>query len=905
MKATDEELLRQVDHPEFRARSFIDQGGMGAILEVAETRTGRPVALKVMHPDMMASPEAVDRFRLEARVLAKLEHPNIVPLHVLKTDREGRPFYTMKKIEGRTLQAVLSGLRKGDAEIVSEFPLRRLVRIFSRICDAMAFAHANGVVHRDLKPANIMIGEYGEVLVMDWGLAKVLGEPEAGRLEGIDCSVEGDLRDGMEAGSMTISAGPGALTREGAVMGTPQYMSPEQARGLIADIDQRSDIFALGCLLYAILTLHPPFHGDDVREILTKVCRGELDDPDIFTDPVETVRRFPTTRPDFSLVHCPGGRAPTGLVAVAVKAMSVEMSDRYQTSGELQRDINAWLDGRLTSVEERSLFRSAAEVVRRHLVLFLAGLLVLGLTVTFVVDVRHSRARAEAALHELRALLPMFEDEARALTAGQRFTEALAFYDQCLALAPDRASYLAAKGNLYQVLQDYPASIQSYEAALERSTKAAVVAENLALSRRLAKGPGNRSAYLDALGDLRRAMERQRRFTEAEVIRSVISEFAQDVSEETEKWRARMRQAGAPKGVADRLRRIGGRLTLDLRSVKPGTLEFLKGIPVNDLTLGGGRLTSLAPLKSLPLERLDISGLPITSLTELAGLRLRELRAARTRLQDVEALRNMPLQVVDLSYTQVSDLSPLRGRSLVEVNLRDCRRVRDLSPVLSSRLKRLHVGGVGSLDVTAFSGLKLESLDVRDGGVKDLAFTKDMPLRELVLDGNPVVDLKPLAPLRLRSLSLVRTEVFDLTPLAEMPLAEMPLAELLISGTRVGNLSAVKGMPLQLLELRACPVADLEALRGLPLKRIDLTGCTNVRDVTPLADCLELEYVALPMPRVNKLNLGPLRSLPHLRNITLRFDLYGYNWARVPAADSGKGLWAFYDAKWAPAFRSR
>ena len=222
----DERFDNKIDHPEFHPRAFIAAGGMGAIIEVHEAQTGRPVALKVMHPEALRSEESRERFFLEAKVLAKLEHPNIIPLHALKTDAQGRPFYTMKKVEGRTLQQILSGLRRGVEEIIAEYPLSRLLVIFQGICDGMAFAHSHGIVHRDLKPANIMVGEYGEVLLMDCGLAKVLGEKEIARGAELFETELGDNESLYESGSETISASLGSLTREGAVMGTPQYMSP-------------------------------------------------------------------------------------------------------------------------------------------------------------------------------------------------------------------------------------------------------------------------------------------------------------------------------------------------------------------------------------------------------------------------------------------------------------------------------------------------------------------------------------------------------------------------------------------------------------------------------------------------------------------------------------------------------
>jgi serine/threonine protein kinase len=896
-----QDMLGRVDHPEFRARRLLDQGGMGSILEAAETRSGRPVALKVMHPEMMDSADARRRFHLEARVLARLEHPNIVPLHVLKTDRQGRPFYTMKKVEGRTLQAILSGLRKGDPEMIDAFPLRTLVRIFNRVCDALAFAHANGVVHRDLKPANIMVGEFGEVLVMDWGLAKVLGDAE----EAMDTDGDGVesvvAERGSDPGSGTITAGPGAFTEQGAVMGTPQYMSPEQARGLINDIDQRSDVFALGGLLYAILTLHPPFHGNDVREILTKVCRGEITDADVFADPAAVTRLFPTTRADFTLSHCPSGRPPEGLFAVAMKAMSVPAEERYQTVGNLQVDIEAWLDGRPTSVEAPSLLRFVTHTVRRHRVPFVALTLVLASAVVFAVRVGGRRARAEAAFLELRAAVPMFEEEARALTASRRFEDALNRYRECLALMPERAGFHVAEGNLHQSLLNFSDAVRAYEEALRLDANATGARASLDLSKILAKArTGDRSRYLAGLSDLRRLMERQGRHTEAGALGEVISGLREDVSDEVETWRSAMVRAGASRAVASRLKHVGGRLSLDLTGVKFSGLEFLKGMPMRELNLSGSGLSSLAGIEKLPLEKLTLTRCPIVDLRALGGMKLKELRLGGTKVGDVASLRGMPLRQLDLSGTAVADLSPLKGMPLEEVNLGGCSRVMDLSPVLSARLRRLYVGGVGRVDPSKLSGLRLEVLDARGAGIRDLGFLKEMPLRELVLDGNPVADLKPLGVLDLRTLSLARMGVSDLSPIQGLRLKTLN-----ISHTRVADLGPVSQMLLEELEARSCPVSSVEPLRNQPLKRVDLTGCALVRDVTPLADCLDLEYVALPFPGSNKLNLGPLRSLPHLMNITLRFDLYGYSWSKVPPADSKGGLWAFYDAKWAPAFKRK
>jgi serine/threonine protein kinase len=228
----------------YQIGEMIASGGMGSILQAEDSKLRREVALKAMVFDAADDETLKQRFLREAEVLAMLAHPNIVPIYDIIWE-DGQPlFYAMKMVKGRTLQSILNKLRKGDAEMLGEYSLDRLLVVFRKICDAVAFAHSKGVLHRDLKPENVMVGEFGEVLVMDWGLAKILGE-EVPRAEEKD-----EAREDIEV--------PLGMTLDGSVMGTPQFMSPEQAMGRIDELDERSDLFSLGGVLYAILTLRPP-----------------------------------------------------------------------------------------------------------------------------------------------------------------------------------------------------------------------------------------------------------------------------------------------------------------------------------------------------------------------------------------------------------------------------------------------------------------------------------------------------------------------------------------------------------------------------------------------------------------------------------------------------------------------
>src|SRR5690606_24303270 len=239
----------------------LGRGGMGTVYRARDVELGRDVALKVV-----STPDAVDdvaeRLRREARILARLEHPGIVPVHDAGVLADGRAFYAMKLVRGQRL----------DASVKPDMPLPERLRIFGRICEAVAFAHAHGVIHRDLKPSNIMVGAFGEVLVMGWGVARIAAEVGQGEDEGEGeggSGAEGSARaSGVVAaetsfgtdGDVAGGSAP-ALTAHGVVLGTPGYMAPEQARGESGRVDRRADIYSLGAILYFLLTGRAPGVG--------------------------------------------------------------------------------------------------------------------------------------------------------------------------------------------------------------------------------------------------------------------------------------------------------------------------------------------------------------------------------------------------------------------------------------------------------------------------------------------------------------------------------------------------------------------------------------------------------------------------------------------------------------------
>ena len=384
-------------------------------MEAQEHKLGRSVAMKVML-HRHTSEANKQRFLQEARVLGQLAHPNIVPIHDLGTDGWGRLFYTMKLVQGDTLHEVLDRLREGDAATIAKYPLNHLLTVFQKVCDAMSFAHARGVLHRDLKPQNIMVGEFGEVLVMDWGLAKILpgspaaqplAEPEPGGWSvvggGADLektlftepsSLPAAVADSLtfspaaqpmvdDLGELPLSPTSTQLTIEGAVMGTPQFMSPEQANGELAKLDERSDIYALGAILYTVLTLRPPMEGDDLRQLIALARNPKIIAP---VTVAETQRKMLTEASEanqppplsaVALCHCPAGEVPAALSAVAMKALRREQAARYQSVAELIQDLVAYQQGFATSAEEADALTLVRLFVHRHRALAAAAVLVL------------------------------------------------------------------------------------------------------------------------------------------------------------------------------------------------------------------------------------------------------------------------------------------------------------------------------------------------------------------------------------------------------------------------------------------------------------------------------------------------------------------------------------------------
>jgi hypothetical protein len=285
-------VLSETQQARYQDERAIARGGMGEVEIVVDRTLERPTARKLLHRELQSDPRQLEMFMREARITGQLEHPNIVPVHELGVTDGRRLYFTMKLVQGRTLEERITSLPPG---VIPRGELLDLIDVVVKVCDALAYAHSHGVLHCDVKPANVMVGEYGEVYLMDWGVAQ-------------------SIRDAEHDEKI--------YEPEGTVVGTPSHMPPEQARG--EPLDARADVFAIGALVYHIVTRRPPFAGDNLVQAIAASYLCRFPHPDEVIGP---------------------GVLPAELVRIVLKAMSKELADRYPTIRELRDDLVRYIRG--------------------------------------------------------------------------------------------------------------------------------------------------------------------------------------------------------------------------------------------------------------------------------------------------------------------------------------------------------------------------------------------------------------------------------------------------------------------------------------------------------------------------------------------------------------------------------
>jgi eukaryotic-like serine/threonine-protein kinase len=528
------------------------RGGLGAVFVALDSELDREVALKQILDDRADDPTSRIRFLIEAQITGGLEHPGIVPVYGLGADGDGRPYYAMRFIRGDSLKEAIdhfhAGTKAGPGAAgpigSRDLALRKLLRRFMDVCNAIDYAHSRGVIHRDIKPANIIVGKHGETLVVDWGLAKPMGRVEPGTESG-----ERMLTPSSASGS--------AETLPGSAMGTPAYMSPEQAEGQLDRLAPRSDVYSLGATLYCLLTGKPPFAGD-VVDVIRAVQRGEFRPPRQLDPNIDRA-----------------------LEAICLKAMAHRPEDRYASSRALADDLDRWMADEPVTARREPLSARVARWARRHRsgVTAAATALVLVAVVASVAALlidqslrkerlalaAETQARADAnrrlkqARESIDTLLTGVGEGLAKVPGAQKvrkqlLEKAASQYRQLAdekgddsAIRYESGSALARLGRIRFLLGDYPGAEANLRAA--EATLAALPAPSPSSG-----GPEGEMSLAQVRGKLASALRQQGRLVEAEAAyRRAIDAGRVGVDTNPDDWKARYSLGAARADLAGML----------------------------------------------------------------------------------------------------------------------------------------------------------------------------------------------------------------------------------------------------------------------------------------------------------------------------------------------------------------
>jgi len=681
----------------------------------------------------------------------------------------------MKFVKGRTLKDVLKGIAANDTATVKDFPLSRLLTIFQKVCDAVAYAHSRRVIHRDLKPENIMVGAFGEVLVMDWGLAKILPKRSAKRI------AHGAKRTEPKAPAYHVESARQEdgteKTMSGAILGTPGYMAPEQAMGTIELLDERTDIYALGAILYSILTLRPPVEGKNLMDFLQKVTTGEIPHPSTHHAKARTSKTgraaavgtenkaaespapATTSVAPYRLVHLPGQRVPESLAAVAMKALSLAPENRYGSVADVQKEIEAYQNGFATGAEEARAWKQFLLLVRRNRAVFstLAAMLLILITAMAAYTRVNVRERVKA-----QKALGAYESE-RTRRLGERKTSAPA---------------LVKTARLFLDQKAYEDALATLEIALEYDAgQPATHLLRVAVLRQLKR-------YPEALAACREYVEQFPNDPDAKKLLAICEQKDEPGPTVPQEMASLLRNQGCFVFAAEQLGSSQGRVELyktQLEKVWPQGFNIYMtpdGEIVASLATLRDKLSDLAPLQGMIIHQLNLSYGKIRDLSPLKGMPLRSLNLSScSAVTDVSPLRGMPLDTLNLYATAVKDLSPLKGMRLQSLNLLFTPAA-DLSPLKDMPLRVLNIGGIPCYvtDFSPLSGLPLETLELGVEGMRDISMLKGMKLKCLKLGRSPVRDISVLDGMPLEVfVSVSNPDLTDIRPLRNAPLRSVIL----------------------------------------------------------------------------------------------------------------------------------
>lgn len=819
------ELTRKPER-KYTFHQSVGVGGMKSVLQMRDKDTARDIAMAVLldkSDDKLR--ENIPRFVQEARITANLEHPNIVPVHDIGVDAEGMPYFTMKLVKGQSLAEILKKLSDGDQDYLDRYDQTHLLLIFRKICNAIGFAHSKGVVHLDITPENIQVGEFGEVQVLDWGLAKVIDVPS--QEETTVGRFAGGIRE-SEKGGVSASIDKTLMTMDGVIKGTPGYMAPEQAAGENSKKNQRTDIYALGAILYSMLTFKQPLEGENVNSVLEDTMSGNIIPP--------------SQRAEDRVV-------PAALEAVAMKAMAVNTNERYGDVLELRNDVDAFIGGFATSAEGAGILKKNLLFVKRHRLVFILSTVIFFLLLTLARYASHDYAKQTRDWRTVFAVdfssEPLDPESWMFLNRLMSHETSSWSFTPNLGLQVRRLEWLwlrdaGAPGNvrvkLDVVYEDDVDAMEVYLNSHEgRLSKWWNAPRGYAF--KFAMNGGSKCAIAK--------IGRTREFNVVEMIeppvqakRSLAVTFQRRDGVLTMFMNGRrlVETVDLFPPIDNRLRRVG------LRSQSRGL--YLKSIEVSRLALPEKASPLIAGDALMEAGHFDQAIEKYLTIAENYGdspiaakALTKAYQTAATKLDDErgERIKRKIKSLIDIGFPNFPHRAEiLKVDCLHHWRARRYARALELLDQLTAWEPSNHVAKL-------FLQGEHHPLP-KDVGLELLSRLAAIESNSnLNLSNLGLTSLEPITGMSLKTLDCSDNDLVDLSPLADMPLRELD-----VSGNDVESLTPLENLPLETLNLSRNPVKDLSPLSAMSLKSINLDGCGNITDFSPLTNIPTLETLKLP-----------------------------------------------------------
>jgi tetratricopeptide (TPR) repeat protein len=740
--------------PQLEILGILGEGGMGVVYKARQPNLDRVVALKILGARYARDAAFAKRFQREARALAKLNHPNIVA--VFDFGQAG-PYYFF-------LMEYVAGVNLAERQREQRFSPEEALGLIPKICEALQYAHDEGVVHRDIKPGNILLDGKGRVKIADFGLAKLQDR------EGPDTT----------------------LTTAGMVMGTPRYMAPEQME-TPETVDHRADIYSLGVVFYEMLTGEVPM-GRFEPPSRKAPMDARLDEVVLHSLERDVNRRYQHARE----------------VQTDVEEISGVRASRPRRN---------WF-GRLPWLARAALGLAVAGALGAVIWPVLK-------TRKAVPAAKQEVTPAPAAKAAEAAVAYTMLEPARLLAQEGRFEEALDQLAGALEKSPKNAAYFEQRGNLLQTLRRFKEAFEAYQGALALKPDLAAATENLGLCRRfLLENLKTPSPAVAALyEELREAMIRQGRPVEALAVAPYVTQLG---PESVARWQRVLDEAGIRRrltrsgpgfleldltqsGVVD-LKPLQGMPLAKLFVTgcsNLSNLEPLRGMPLEDLRIPRTRVGDVSPLKGMKLKRIQAALTPIRDLRPLAGMPLEFVDIQSSQVTDITALKGMKIDTLLAVSLKIADFSVIKGMPLTTLS---ASHFEDMSLIAGAPLETLTLVESPRVEsLAALKGKSLVSLNIGGTGVSDVSPLAGMPLRLLGVRGCPIRDVSPLAGMAIERVRLEATLIEDVGPLASMK-----ISELLLQGCpNLGDVSALaKCRDLEFLTLPA-NARNVESLRQM------------------------------------------------------------------------------------------